>query len=83
MEVKGNIATGIAEDKFSIVKSISYSLDGGDWVAIWPEDGFFDQRSEKFRIALEDLKKGKHELVVSVTDEGGNSGVGVVTFENK
>ena len=83
LENRGNIVTGVAEDSFSIINSLAYSLDGGDWVSIWPEGGFFDQTSEKFRITLEGLKKGKHELVVSTTDEGGNSGVGAIVFEIK
>jgi len=83
LNARGNVITGTASDESSVIQGIAYSLDGGTWIPIWPEDGFYDQNSEKFRIVLNDLDSGSHEITVSVEDEGGNIGIGAVAFSVK
>ncbi len=74
------VADVVMTDAGGIVASAEYSLDGGDWQAVSPEDRVFDSPTEKAAIALEGLKDGEHTLVVRVTDSSGNVGAGSRTF---
>ncbi len=74
------VADVVMTDAGGIVASAEYSLDGGDWQEIAPEDRVFDSPTEKAAIALDGLKDGEHTLVVRVTDSSGNVGAGSRTF---
>lgn len=65
----------IQDDLTRIVKA-AYSLDGGDWVTIFPDDGLFDSPTETIALPLPDLKSGVHVLMVRATDAAGNVGTG-------
>src|SRR2546425_893298 len=43
------VVSGAAVDDDTRITSIEYSVDGGDWVDVFPEDGIFDARRETFR----------------------------------
>ena len=58
----------------SSLYQVEYSLDGGDWWIVYPEDGIADQKQERFSIQLEGLQKGAHLLRVRVVDMVGNLG---------
>ncbi len=77
---RNNVVTGAAQDGFSRIVRISYSLDGGPWNTVWPTDGLLDQTRETFKIELGKLKPGEHNLAVTTVDEGGNQGVGGLIF---
>jgi len=77
---RNRFVTGFAIDSFSRIAGISYSLDGGPSVTVWPEDGIFDQTKEYFKIDLEKLSTGNHSIVVTAVDEGGNEGSAGITF---
>jgi len=79
LKYHGGVVSGAAEDSFSVIGSIAYSVDGGPWKTIWPEDGFLDQTKEKFRIELGDLAGGPHEISVMARDEAGNTGIGSIS----
>jgi hypothetical protein len=63
------------DDLTRLVKA-DYSLDGGPWVAVFPDDGLFDTLHETITISLPDLKSGTHVLMVRTTDSAGNVGAG-------
>ena len=71
----GGASVAIKDDLTRIVKA-AYSIDGGDWVPIFPDDGLFDSPSETITIPLPDLKPGTHVLMVRATDAAGNLGTG-------
>lgn len=77
---RNSVVTGYAQDGFSRIAGITYSLDGGPAVTVWPEDGLLDQLKESFKIDLGKLKPGNHSIVVTAVDEGGNEGVAGMTF---
>jgi hypothetical protein len=67
-------------DSFTRLVKAAYSLDGGDWVAIFPDDGLFDTTNERLTISLTDLKSGTHIVTVRATDAAGNVGAGDAVF---
>ncbi len=79
LKYHGGVVSGVAEDSFSVIENISYSVDGGQWKAIWPEDGFLDQTKEKFKIELDNLTREPHEISVMAEDEAGNTGIGSIS----
>jgi hypothetical protein len=70
----------LKDDLTRLVKA-SYALDGGEWVAVFPDDGLFDTTAETITIPLKDLKPGTHVLTVRATDAAGNVGTGDAVFK--
>jgi len=69
-----------AADPWVRLTSATYSLNGKKWINIFPSDGLFDSRDEKFRFKTESLKPGTYVLVLRVQDAAGNIGSGDVVF---
>jgi len=65
---------GIAQDDSSAVARAEYSIDAQDWVTLFPEDGIFDSRTERFLFTTTPLSPGEHTLVVVASDSSGNIG---------
>jgi hypothetical protein len=66
---KGTVAvSGAAVDADTRITSIEYSVDGGNWVEIFPDDGMFDEREESFRFEVKDLGPGEHRITVRASD---------------
>ncbi len=76
----GSIA--LKDELTHLVKS-DYSVDGGSWTPIFPDDGLFDTRAEKITLAIPDLKPGTHLLMVRATDSAGNVGTGDALIDVK
>ncbi|TES90739.1 MAG: hypothetical protein E3J87_09375 [Candidatus Cloacimonadota bacterium] len=71
------------EDKLSILKSVSYSVNGGEWNILLPDDGIFDSKKEEFLFTIKENESGEYTVVVKVTDLSLNTGVGKGTVEVK
>ena len=67
---------GEVMDKASLVKELSFSLDGRDWVLLSPLDGLFDSPREEFSFPIGPLRKGEHTIVVKAKDLLLNIGTG-------
>ena len=72
---------GTAYDETSRILRIEYSVDGEDWVHIFPEDGIFDSKSETFKFILSSLSSGEHTVVVKAADSEGNVGAGKIVWK--
>ncbi len=83
VHVQGENAVATIQDSLTRLAKASYSLDGGDWVPVFPEDGLFDQRRETIPIRWTGLRPGVHVLTVRATDAAGNTGAGDAVFESK
>ncbi|MBI5125264.1 MAG: hypothetical protein HZA70_03435 [Planctomycetes bacterium] len=77
------IVTGLARDELSNITRIEYSVDAGDWKAIFPRDNIFDSREEDFQFTVEGLSPGEHTIIINATDAEGNIGSGKVLMELK
>ncbi len=73
----------VVSDNLSPVRTAQYSIDAGDWAAVFPADGIFDSLSEKLAFSTEPLEEGEHTIVVKAVDYFGNVGAGKITFEVK
>lgn len=70
-------------DNLSILRRAEYSLDGGSWQVIFPEDGIADSRKENFVVKVELFQPGEHIITLRCYDESANSGGNKVSFKIK
>lgn len=84
LAVTGKGVVGKVEDGFSPIRKIEYSVDGGDWSLVAPDDGVFDDRRESFSFTIEGaLTPGAHTVAVRGQDAAGNVGLARKQFEVK
>lgn len=75
IKVEGARILARARDDGGRIVGVSYSINGGPFRAASPADGLFDGDSEAFEVALpNDLKPGKHRVVLRARDVFGNLG---------
>jgi hypothetical protein len=70
--------SGTAEDQDSRISKIEFSVDGGDWKQVFPDDGIFDSLTEKFHFDAPDLPPGEHAITVRASDSQRNVSVGKI-----
>jgi len=81
LEVRYPFVAGRARDKFSVITELVYSVDGGEWLPVFPTDGIFDAPVESFGFRIAKiLEPGEHTVAVRARDEAGNYGVAQVSF---
>jgi outer membrane protein assembly factor BamB len=69
----------VARDDSSHVRKAEYSVDGGRWEEVHPQDGINDSREETYEFAVEGLTgPGPHVVVVRAADLLGNVATGRV-----
>jgi hypothetical protein len=66
----GNVSFTVS-DESSMLALVSYSLDGKEWLPVFPEDMLIDSKIEKFNLTLT-IKPGFHALFIKAIDEFGN-----------
>lgn len=80
---KGQIA-GRAEDSFSAISALEFSVDGGPWMPIFSADGLFDETEEEFSFAPPGhLASGPHAIAVRAFDRTGNMGSAEIHLDVK
>ncbi len=77
----GTRAAITIKDRLTRIASADYSLDGGAWTPIFPDDGLFDKLDERLTLELKGLKAGVHIVMIRATDAAGNTGAGDVLVE--
>ena len=71
----GHKISFIANDAFSPIKNVEYSVNSGPWNLIFPADGISDSTNESFVIQLRGTNDGGvYTLVIKLTDHLGNVG---------
>jgi hypothetical protein len=70
--------SGMAADQDSRIAKIEYSVDGGDWKDVFPDDAIFDSLTEKFHFDALDLPPGEHAITVRASDSQRNVSVGKI-----
>ena len=73
-EARGAVV--VLKDRLTRLVKADYSIDGGPWTPIFPDDGLFDTLRERISLSVPDLKPGTHVLMVRATDSAGNIGSG-------
>jgi hypothetical protein len=69
-----------ATDPLVRLTAASFAINGKKWTNVFPTDGLFDSKSEKFRFKTQALKPGTYVLVMRVQDAAGNTGSSDVVF---
>ena len=67
---------GTVADAHTRIARIEYSVDGSDWREVFPEDGIFDAKDERFRFEIQGLDPGEHVITVRASDSDRNVAVG-------
>jgi len=71
----------MANDNINRIASAVYSIDSGEkWLILFPEDGIFDSKTEKFSFDTEKLSEGQHTIVIKVKDSEENVSSGKTVF---
>lgn len=70
-------------DNVSILRRAEYSVNGGAWQVVFPEDGLADSRTETFVVKTEILQPGEHIISLRCYDESANSGNSKISFKIK
>ena len=80
-EVKGRLVQGVATDATSKIVKVEVSLDGAPTELAAARDGIFDQLQESFELELPpEAAQGHHTVLITVTDEAGNTGALRLTY---
>jgi hypothetical protein len=56
------------------VASAEFSIDGGEWLLVFPADGIADSGQEEFQVQTADIPSGEHVIGIRATDANGNTG---------
>jgi len=72
-------------DTFSKIISAVFMVDGKRWTTVFPEDGIYDEKTERVSFKTKALKPGEHTIYLKVRDRKGNvsSGKKVVEITKK
>ncbi len=56
------------------IATAEFSIDGGEWHLVFPEDGIADSLKEDYRIVTPALSAGEHLIGIRASDGNGNTG---------
>jgi hypothetical protein len=62
-----------ATDASSFVRRAEYSIDGGEWKTVFPDDGIADSKSERFTFEVMLKTPGEYSVTLRVFDASGNA----------
>ena len=74
--MNGNLArmTFSAVDKSSYLTKAEFSVNGGEWQAVYADDGISDSPSETYSVQIPIVNPGEYVVTLRVFDVNGNSG---------
>src|SRR5215203_3432174 len=64
----------LASDKSSYLTSAEYSINGGEWITVYADDGISDGPDERYTIDLILTTAGEYAVTLRVFDSQGNAG---------
>ncbi|MEO8043131.1 MAG: hypothetical protein ABI646_11005 [Acidobacteriota bacterium] len=64
----------LASDKSSYLTSAEYSINGGEWMTVYADDGISDGPDERFTIDIPLTTAGEYSVTLRVFDSQGNAG---------
>jgi hypothetical protein len=70
----GSRVSFTASDKASYITRAEYSINGGDWRTVYPDDGISDSPDERYTIDVTAQPAGEYVVTLRVFDVNGNSG---------
>ncbi|MGB2899826.1 MAG: hypothetical protein WBB89_11210 [Candidatus Acidiferrum sp.] len=76
----GHPASFTARDASTAIERAQYSLDGGEWILLAPDETVSDALVEHYNIVLPSVTPGEHSLAVRAYDRFENVGSAKTTF---
>lgn len=76
LKVTARLADGVGP-----LKKAELALDGGEWRVVQPLDRVFDEAVEEVSVDVEVAGAGEHQVLLRVSDQAGNVGVGRASVE--
>ncbi|HEY2733891.1 MAG TPA: hypothetical protein VGI70_07900, partial [Polyangiales bacterium] len=73
LRVQSGRISGRARDDQGPISKLEYSVDGIDWKLMAADDGLLDSSDEAFSLALDQLPKGPHTVMIRVSDARANT----------
>lgn len=70
-----------ASDATSTIKRTEYSVNGGAWQLLFPEEGISDSRSERYLLRVQFASDGEHTIALRSADQNLNVGSAKVVVE--
>lgn len=70
-----------AVDQSSIIAGADFIVDGGEPVRLFPEDGLFDSREERFVAETADVAPGRRTIILRIADEAANPRIHTLNIE--
>ena len=64
----------LASDRSSYLTRAEYSINGGDWMTVYADDGISDGPNERYTIEIPVAPPGEYAVTIRVFDSQGNSG---------
>lgn len=64
----------LASDKSSYLTSAEYSINGGEWMTVYADDGISDGPDERYTIDVPLPSPGEYSITLRVFDSQGNAG---------
>ena len=64
----------LATDRGSYIARAEYSVNGGEWQAVYPDDGISDGPDERYTVSVPLRVAGEYSVTLRVFDAGGNIG---------
>jgi len=62
------------------IESAEFSIDGGEWLLVFPDDGVADSAEEHYKFLTMELAAGEHLIGVRAGDVGGNTGTAKIVI---
>jgi hypothetical protein len=75
----GAVTAFEVDDATGKIKRADFSVDGGPWTPLFPDDGIADSGHERYSLALPALARGDHSVSLRAFDTSGNVGTLSVT----
>lgn len=82
IEIKASEARGAkvevsfdARVAVGIIATAEFSVDGGGWNLVFPEDGIADSDRETYSVSTPVLSTGEHVIGIRASDRDGNTGI--------
>ena len=74
--VTGNTARTVfaVSDRSSYLTKAEYSINGGEWMTVYADDGISDGPNERYTIDVALTSPGEYAVTLRVFDSEGNSG---------
>lgn len=63
-----------ARDALSTIQRTEFSIDGGAWQLLFPDEGISDSRAEHYRLSVELSSDGEHTIALRTVDQNLNVG---------